>query len=128
VIHTTWKLELIERQKAFMQSLRAEQETETEIDFFRQLICERGLPALQDDQEYFEAIFVEELVDLDVADEQYRQFSAHQRKHVTPFANSSDTEHFPDELVAAGYDSHSSDSSDSHSDGGSDDLVYGANE
>lgn len=117
-----------------MQSLRAEQEkelkyAETEMDFFRQLICERGLPALQDDQEYFEAIFVEELDDLDVADEQYRQFSAHQRKRVTPFANSSDTEHSPDELVAAaGYDSHSSDSSDSHSDGGSDDLVYGANE
>ncbi|KAG2752533.1 hypothetical protein P692DRAFT_20871998, partial [Suillus brevipes Sb2] len=70
VIHTTWKLELIQRQKAFMQSLRAEQEkelkyAETEMDFFRQLICERGLPALQDDQEYFEAIFAEELDDLD---------------------------------------------------------------
>ncbi|KAG2044003.1 hypothetical protein BDR03DRAFT_842259, partial [Suillus americanus] len=54
VIHTTWKLELIERQKVFMQSLRKEQEAElkiaeTEMEFFRQLVCEQGLPALQED-------------------------------------------------------------------------------
>ncbi|KAG1845967.1 hypothetical protein C8R48DRAFT_677989 [Suillus tomentosus] len=127
VIHTTWKLELIERQRAFMQSLRKEQEeelkmAETEMEFFRQLVCDRGLPALQDDQQYLEAIFAEELDDLDVSNEQYRQFMTHARKRVVPFANSSDTELSPDELVA------DHDSSDSHSDGGSDDLVYGANE
>lgn len=45
VIHMSWKLELIERQKRFMQSLRKEQEAvlkiaEVEMDFFRQLVCE----------------------------------------------------------------------------------------
>ncbi|KAG2085469.1 uncharacterized protein F5147DRAFT_659499 [Suillus discolor] len=108
VIHTSWKLELIERQKKFMQ-----------------LVCERGLPALQDDQQYLKAIFAKELDDLDVANEQYRQFTAHSRKRVTPFANSSDTEHSPDEFMADD-DSHSS--SGSHSDGGLDDLIYGVNE
>jgi hypothetical protein len=67
---------------------------------------------------------VEELDDLDVADEQYRQFLTHGRKCVAPFTSSSDTELSPDELVADDY-SHSS---SSHSDGGSDDLVYGVNE
>ncbi|KAG1848552.1 hypothetical protein DFJ58DRAFT_842928 [Suillus subalutaceus] len=112
VIHMTWKLELIERQKVFMQSLRKEQEAElkiaeTEMEFFRQL-----------------AIFAEELDDLDVADAQYRQFSAQGRKCVAPFANSSDMELSPNELEADD-DSYSS---GSHSDGGSDDLIYGANE
>lgn len=112
-----------------MQSLRKEQEAvlkiaEVEMDFFRQLVCEWGLPALQDDQHYLEAIFAEELDDLDVTNEQYRQFMAHSRKWVTPFANSSNMEHSPDEFVADD-DSHSS---GSHSDGGLDDLIYRVNE
>lgn len=79
---------------------------------------------MQDDQHYLEAIFAEELDDLDVTNEQYRQFMAHSRKWVTPFANSSNMEHSPDEFVADD-DSHSS---GSHSDGGLDDLIYGVNE
>ncbi|KAG1718491.1 hypothetical protein EDB19DRAFT_1650275, partial [Suillus lakei] len=45
IIHMTWKLELIDRQKSFMQSLQKEQEAElkvaeAEMEFFRQLVCE----------------------------------------------------------------------------------------
>ncbi|KAG2113136.1 uncharacterized protein F5147DRAFT_650664 [Suillus discolor] len=113
LMHTTWWLERNRREKSFLKSLKREQEgefkmAEMEMEIFRGFITTRGLPALQDDKDYLEAVFLEDLDQYDVASEQYDQFLTHAEKRAAPFPNSSDTE-----------------PSDSHSDVGSDDsLIY----
>jgi hypothetical protein len=113
LMHTTWRLEHNRREKSFLKSLQREQEgefkmAETEMEIFRGFITTRGLPALEEDKDYLEAIFAEELDQYDVASEQYDEFLTHAGKRTISFSNSSDTE-----------------PSDSHTDAESDDsLIY----
>ncbi|KAG1816370.1 uncharacterized protein BJ212DRAFT_1480821 [Suillus subaureus] len=113
LMHTTWRLECNRWEKSFLKSLQQEQEgefkmVETEMEIFKGFITAQGLPALEDDKDYLEAVFAEELDHYDVASEQYDQFMTHAGKCATPFPNSSDTK-----------------PSDSHSDAESDDsLIY----
>ncbi|KAG1857799.1 hypothetical protein F4604DRAFT_1931304 [Suillus subluteus] len=106
IIYTSWKLEMSSRERDFLQSLQEEQEedfklAESEMAVYRQIVCARGLPSLQDEKDYLQAVFAENLDDFDIVNEQCRQFVAHGKKCAiaTPFASSSDTEQLPDELL-----------------------------
>ncbi|KAG1767874.1 hypothetical protein EV702DRAFT_1050208 [Suillus placidus] len=106
IIYTTWKLEMSSRQQEFLQSLQEEQEeefklTESEMNIYQQIVCACGLPALQGEKDYLQAVFAEKLDDFDVANEQRKQFVAYAKKRAiaAPFTNSSDTELSSDELL-----------------------------
>ncbi|KAG1885266.1 hypothetical protein F4604DRAFT_1918942 [Suillus subluteus] len=98
--------------RTFRKAALEEQEEEfklieSEMNIYRQIVCARGLPALQGEKDYLQAVFAENLDDFDVANEQCRQFMAHANKRAiaAPFGHSSDTELSSDELLE---DCHSS--------------------
>ncbi|KAG1879757.1 hypothetical protein F4604DRAFT_1922969 [Suillus subluteus] len=95
IIYTSWKLEMSKEQEEDFKLV------ESEMAVYRQIVCARGLPSLQDEKDYLQAVFAENLDDFDIVNEQCRQFVAHGKKCAiaTPFASSSDTEQSPDELL-----------------------------
>lgn len=99
VLQASWEIEEAERYLDFFRSLQHEQEerfkvAEVELDLFKQLMCERGLSALDEDRDFFHVVFAEELNAFEAAEEQCRQLE--QRKPLN-IGNNSDTEANPDE-------------------------------
>ncbi|KAG1742354.1 uncharacterized protein EDB91DRAFT_1247740 [Suillus paluster] len=106
IIFTTWKLELLNQETNFLKSLQEEQEedfrlAESEVELYRQIVCAQGLPGLEAEKDYLQAVFAETLDDFDVVNEQCKQFMTHAKRHVigVPLANSSNTKHSPEELL-----------------------------
>ncbi|KAH7909167.1 hypothetical protein BJ138DRAFT_1115197 [Hygrophoropsis aurantiaca] len=82
VLQTAWEIEEAERYTDLLKDIQKENCTnlfasEREFHFYRSLLYNRGLPELQDDTHYYQAVYTEELSAFAAAEEQLNQYEYH---------------------------------------------------